>query len=85
MSTTPAVPDPGMDAIEALGELHVLRLEIDGRRLVFAAPVPHGVDPMEMTLGEWTRYSALSAAALFNDFMERHARVQESETGGEDG
>lgn len=48
-----------------------LVLTLDGKRIVFAAPVPRGKDPMEMTLGEWMAAPALSSVALFNDFLER--------------
>lgn len=50
-----------------------LILTIDGRRLVFAAPLVPGKDPMEMTLGEWMRAPVLSANALLNDLLERRS------------
>ncbi len=56
-----------------------LVMEFDGKRVVFAAPVPHGVDPMEMTLGEWRRYHALSAAAITDDFFARAAQQRGEE------
>lgn len=58
-----------------LSETQVMKLvlELDGKRLVFAAPVPIGIDPMEMTLGEWRKYHALSAVAIADDFFGRAA------------
>lgn len=52
-----------------------LVMTIDGQRHVFAAPVPAGQDPMEMTLGEWNRCYALSAAALTDDFFGTAGRA----------
>ena len=49
----------------------VLALTLNGQRHIFAAPIPAGKDPMEMTLGEWMAAPALSAVALCNDFFAR--------------
>jgi hypothetical protein len=51
-----------------------LVLTIDGKRLVFAAMVPRGKTPDEMTLGEWMAAPALSAAALCEDFFHRASK-----------
>jgi hypothetical protein len=57
-----------------------LTIVIDGKRHVFAAFVPDGKDPGEMTLGEWKAAPAYSAVALFNDFLaSRPVPAQEME------
>ena len=48
-----------------------LVLTIQGQRHVFAALIPAGTDPMEMTLGQWKAAPTLSAAALCDDFFSR--------------
>lgn len=48
-----------------------LVMTIDGQRHVFAARVPAGKDPMELTLGEWMAAPAASGVALFDDFLSR--------------
>lgn len=65
-----SVTEHDIDPASLLGDISVLVIEVDGRRLVYAAPT-NGRDPMEMTLGEWRRYPVLSGAALLNDFLAR--------------
>lgn len=58
-----------------------LALTVNGQRHFYAAHIPAGKDPMEMTLGEWMAAPAWSGNALLNDFLARRPPLDTEKTG----